>query len=34
MKDPDTKDWHKLSPTWECLYEVVEMTQSGSYRLQ
>jgi hypothetical protein len=29
-----TKDWHKLSPTWERPYEVVEMARLGSYRLQ
>jgi hypothetical protein len=28
-----TKDWHKLSPTWEGPYEVVKVTQLGSYRL-
>jgi hypothetical protein len=29
-----TKDWHKLSPTWEGLYEVVELTRPSWYRLQ
>jgi hypothetical protein len=29
-----TKDWHKLSPTWEGPYEVVKVTRPGSYRLQ
>jgi hypothetical protein len=29
-----TKDRHKLSPTWEGPYEVVQVTWSGSYRLQ
>jgi hypothetical protein len=29
-----TKDRHKLSPTYEGPYEVVEVTQPGSYRLQ
>jgi hypothetical protein len=29
-----TKDRHKLSPTWEGPYEVVAVTQPGSYRLQ
>jgi hypothetical protein len=29
-----TKHWHKLSPTWECPYEVVELTRPGSYRMQ
>jgi hypothetical protein len=29
-----TKDHHKLSPTWEGPYEVVQMTQPSSYRLQ
>jgi ribosomal protein L21E len=29
-----TKDRHKFSPIWEGLFEVVEETQSGSYRLQ
>jgi hypothetical protein len=29
-----TKHQHKISPTWEGPYEVVEMTRPGSYRLQ
>jgi hypothetical protein len=29
-----TKDWHKLSPTWEGPFEIVEVTRLGSYRLQ
>jgi hypothetical protein len=29
-----TKDHHKLSPTWEGTYEVVQVTQPSSYRLQ
>jgi hypothetical protein len=29
-----TKDRHKLSPIWEGDFQVVEVTQSGSYRLQ
>jgi hypothetical protein len=29
-----TKDEHKLSPVWEGLFEVVKVTQPGSYRLQ
>jgi hypothetical protein len=29
-----TKDWHKLSPTWEGTYEVVQVTRPGSYRPQ
>jgi hypothetical protein len=28
-----TKDRHKLSPTWEVPYEVVEMTRPSSYSL-
>jgi hypothetical protein len=29
-----TKDRHKLSPTWEGPFDVVEVTRPGSYRLQ
>jgi hypothetical protein len=29
-----SKDWHKLSPTWEGPYKVVQVTWLGSYRLQ
>jgi hypothetical protein len=29
-----TKDRHKLFPIWEGPFEVVEVTQPGSYRLQ
>jgi hypothetical protein len=29
-----TKDRHKLSPTWDGPYEVVELTQPSSYMLQ
>jgi hypothetical protein len=29
-----TKDRHKLSPRWEGPYEVVQLTQPNSYRLQ
>jgi hypothetical protein len=29
-----TKDLHKLSPTWEGPYEVIQMTRPDSYRLQ
>jgi hypothetical protein len=29
-----TKDRHKISPTWEVSFEVVEVIQSGSYILQ
>jgi hypothetical protein len=28
------KDQHKLSPTWESPYEVIQMTQPGLFRLQ
>jgi hypothetical protein len=34
QKIQTTKDWHKLSLTWEHPYEVVEMTILGSYRVQ
>jgi hypothetical protein len=29
-----TKDRHKLSPTWEGMYKVVQVTRPGSYMLQ
>jgi hypothetical protein len=29
-----TKYWHKLSPIWEGPFEVVQVTQPSSYRLQ
>jgi hypothetical protein len=29
-----TKDRHKISPVWEGLFQVVEVTQPESYRLQ
>jgi hypothetical protein len=29
-----TKDRHKLSPTWEGPYEIVQVTWPDSYRLQ
>jgi hypothetical protein len=34
QKIQTTKDRHKLSPTWEGPFEVVEVTRPGSYRLQ
>jgi hypothetical protein len=34
QKIQSTKDRHKLSPTWEAPYEVVQVTQPGLYRLQ
>jgi hypothetical protein len=34
LKIQMTKDRYTLSPTWEGSYEVVELTQLGSYRLQ
>jgi hypothetical protein len=34
LKIQMTKDHHKLSPTWEGPYEVVQMTQLCSYRMQ